>query len=161
MNKSKLIELDSADSNASISLDLINHARFSIDIFTHDMDPRVLNNSQLLSAIISFIKISPKSKLRILILDPSTVVQKGHLFLELSRKFSSFIEIRQVNPEYHAASFSFLMVDHKSMLYRPINSIMQATLHMDESLVCREHLEYFNEVWQHSQPVNEFKQLFI
>lgn len=147
--------------NASAALSLISQARKTIDIFTHDLEPNHLDSTLIAESIRIFIKISPNSKLRILLCDPEIVVKHGHRIVDLSRQFSSFISIRRTNEEHRATAFSLLIVDEKAVLHRPHFTEARGTINFDSRYNCRQHLEFFNHVWDISEPASELRQLFI
>ena len=159
--KYPVLKADTFTTNASAALSLISQARHSIDIFSHDLDPRVLNSTEISDAVKQFIKISPKSKIRILISDPDQPLKRGHCLIELSRKFSSFISIKKTNIDYQSTAYSFLMVDHKALLYRPNANEYLALVNYSAQSECREYREFFNKVWDISEPASELRQLFI
>ncbi len=158
---SEITQLDNSTDNSSAALGLIAQARKSIDIFSHNLDPRVLDTAEIVSAITAFIKISPNSRLRILVGDPTIAVKQGHRFIELSRKLSSFIAIRKTHEDYQETPFEFLIVDGKALLYRPHAEEYKAILNLDARAECNQQLEFFNTVWEISEPASELRQLFI
>ena len=156
-----VLKAENSATNSSAALSLISQARRTIDLFTHNLDPRILDTPEIASAISNFVKVSPNSRLRILLCDPTLVVKQGHRLIELSRKFSSFISIRQTHEEYISTPFSFLISDETALLFRPHANEYNAIVNYDTKHDCRHHLDFFNEVWQRSEPVSEIRQLFI
>jgi len=159
--KQNLFDLDEPQGNLMMSLNLISSARLQIDLFSNNLDPQTLDHEEIIDAIIAFIKISPRSRLRILIVDASTIISKGHRIIELYRKFSSYIEIRGVCEEFQSSAFSFLLTDQHSLLYRPISSRWEALLTLNQKRMCRDRQAFFNHVWQHSQPLSKLRQLHM
>lgn len=156
-----ILKAETSTTNSSAALSLISQARRTIDLFTHNFDPRILDTPEVASAISDFVKVSPNSQMRILLCDPSLVVKQGHRIIELSRRFSSFISIRQTHEEYLSTSSSFLITDKTALLFRPHANEYNAIVNYDTRHDCRQHLEFFNEVWQRSEAVSEIRQLFI
>ena len=155
------LKADTSTTNASAALSLISQARHTIDIFSHNLDPRVLNSTEISDAVKQFIKISSKSKIRILITDPDQPLKQGHCLIELSRKYSSFISIKTTNVDYQSTAYSFLMVDNKALLYRPNANEYIALVNFSAQSECRQYKEFFNTVWDNSEPASEIRQLFI
>ena len=152
---------DNPRTNSSAALNLILQARRSIDIFTHTLDPRILDTPEIASAIINFAKISPNSRVRILLCDPSIVMKSGHGFIALSRKLSSFFFINKTHDDYLTTPFNFLMVDNKAILYRPHAHEYHSIVNFNAAADCRKHLEFFETVWSLSEPTTEIRQLMI
>ena len=158
--KYHLLNAENSKTNSAAALSLISQARRRIDLFTHNLEPLILDTPEIAAAITNFVKISPNSRLRILLCDPAIAVKKGHRLIELSRKFSSFISIRNTNKEYQSRALSLLMVDHKATLFRPHANEYHAIVNYQAGYECRQHLEFFNEVWNRSEPASELRQLF-
>jgi len=159
--KYPVLKANNAKTNASASLSMISQARRSIDIYTATMDPQVLDSAEIADAIIKFVKVSPNSKMRILVADAESINKQGHRLLELSRKFSSFIAIRKINEEYQSTAHSLLIIDKKALIHRPHCDEYHAIVNFNAAYECRQHLEFFNEVWQRSEVASEIRQLFI
>lgn len=153
--------VNNAKGNSAAALSLIQQSRYKIDIFTHNLDPHILDKAEIADAISKFIRISPKSRLRILLADPALAIKQGHRLIELSRKFSSFIAIRQINQDFINTPYCFLMVDDKALIYRPHASQYQGFVNYNARLECRQHQEFFDDVWECSEPASELRQLFI
>ena len=159
--KYPVLKTNNSTANSSAALCLITQARRSIEIFTHDLDPRILDTAEISTSIIEFIKVSPHSRLRILLSDPSNLVKNSHRFVELSRKFSSFISIRRTNEDYSTTAYNLLMVDQKALLFRPNSYDYYGIVNFSANYDCRQHLEQFNEIWERSEPAIELQQIFI
>jgi len=156
-----LLKADSSASNSAAALRLISQARRTIDIFTHNLDPRILDTPEISSAVSDFVKISANSRLRILICDPSMIVKRGHRVIELSRKYSSYITFRKTNDEFLETPYSFLTVDSTGLLYRPHDYEYNAIVDFNAKKACQQHHEFFTDVWELSEPVSELRQLYL
>jgi len=150
-----------AVANTSAAMSMISQARQNIDLFTRNLDPSILDNNDISEAIMAFIKISSNSRLRILLSDPYVAVQHGHRLIEMSRKFPSFVSIRETNEEYKSKPCSFMIVDGRAMVYRPHADEYKAMIHFRAGQESRRNAELFNEIWERSEPVSEIRQLFI
>ena len=155
------LKAENSKTNAYAVLSLISQARHNIDLFTPDLDPRILNSKKIAQAITHFVKVSPNSRFRILVSDPSIAIKQGHQLIELARRFSSFISIRETNEEYRTTPFNLMMVDSKALIFRPHANEYQAIVDYNASYDCRRHLEFFNLVWERSESSTEMRQLFI
>ena len=159
--KYPVLKAENSRTNASASLNMISQARHTIDLFTNDLDGKVLNSSSIAQAISHFVKISPKSRFRILVSDPTAAIKEGHCLIDLSRKFSSFITIKKTHAEYQNTAFSLLMVDNKALIQRPYATQYHAIVNYKAVYECRQQLEFFNKVWDRSEIASEMRQLFI
>ena len=156
-----VLKTDNSKANSSAALSLITQSRRTIDIFTHNLDPRILDTAEIAEAMINFIKISQHSKIRILLGDPTNLVKSRHRLVELSRKFSSFISIRRTNPEYLSATYNLFIADKKAFIYRPSSYEYYGIVNYNANYDCKQHLERYNEIWERSEPAIELQQIFI
>ena len=156
-----VLKTESSEGNKSAALSFINQARRQIDLFTHNLDPRIFDDSEITNAVKRFIKISPNSQFRILITDPSYIIKHGHRFIELSRQFSSFIEIRQTHEEYRTTPFNFLNIDNKALLYRPHGTEYYGVVDYNARFESKQQQAFFDTVWARSEAISELKQLYI
>lgn len=147
--------------NASAMLSLISQARKTIDLFTHDLSPNLLDSIEITESIKYFIRISRNSHFRILICNPEDIAKRGHRLIELSRQFSSFISIRKTYEEYQSTPFSLLMVDEKAMVYRPDHHEYYGVVNFNTRYECRQQGAFFNTVWELSEPASALRRLFI
>lgn len=156
-----VLKTETSTANQSAALSLINQARRHIDLFTYNLDPRIFDNAEIVNALKQFIKISPNSRFRVLITDPSYIIKHGHHFIELARQFSSFIELRQTHEEYRTTLFNFLIVDEKALLYRPHRTEYYGIVNYNAKFESKQQRIFFNTVWERSEPISDLKQLFI
>lgn len=155
------IHARNAATNISATLSMISQARQRIVLFTHNLDPSILDNNEIAEAVMTFIKISSNSSLQILLSNPYAAVQHGHRLIEMSRKFSSYISIRETNEEYKSKPCNFMIVDGRAMIYRPHADEYTAMVNFRAGQESRRNTELFNEIWERSEPVSEIRQLFI
>ena len=70
------VHIDSAEENRNAAISLVKQARYSIDIFTQDMDADIYNNKEFEQSIFDLAKKHPNTKIRILTQDSRKAVQK-------------------------------------------------------------------------------------
>ena len=155
------IQIDSSEQNHRLVLELVSQASKTIDIFTRDMASRIYDNSEFIGALRDLVVRNDKTRVRILVIDPDKSIKHGHRIIELARRLTSSIEIRHVHVDYRADSQSYLIADGRGLLHRKLATRYEAIVNFNNPLLGRELLNHFNEVWQHSQPVLDFKRLHI
>ena len=154
-------QLNGLEENYAAILELAYSARHSIDIFTPDLDRRLLSRQSLMQTLKGFIKISPKSRIRVIVTDPSMAIRYDHLLIEMSQEFSSFIQIKKTHREYQHLPYSYMLVDGKASLYRPLADEYKAKLELTDSKEARQLQAEFEEIWNVSELVPGIKRLFI
>lgn len=97
---------------------LVTQARRSLSLCSPDLEPWLYNHSDFQQACTDFLLSHPRNRLRILIADPSRLLQQGHLLLTLARRLTSGMQIRTLHPEYPTATQAFLLADEHNLLVR-------------------------------------------
>jgi predicted GNAT family N-acyltransferase len=149
------------EDNYQALLELCYMARYSIEIFTPDLDRRLLSRGAFIQTLKGFIRISPKSRIRVLVSDPTSAIRYDHQLIELSQEFSSYIEIRKTHDDYRHLPYSYILIDGKASLYRPNASEYDAKLSLSDAPAGRKLQTEFMEIWNLSQVVPGIKRLFI
>ena len=57
-------------------------------------------------------------RLRVLISDPGRAARDGNRFMQMARRLTSYIDLRNVSPEYRGNPCSFIVADDKAIVYR-------------------------------------------
>jgi hypothetical protein len=87
------------------------------------------------------------ARLRVLISDPARVSREGNRFMQMARRLTSFIELRNVPPEYRNNPVAFIVADDRAIVYRQNSARWEGIAEYDDQAVVRSHLAYFDEVW--------------
>ena len=154
-------ELSGIEENYAAILELVYSARHTIEIFTPDLDRRLLSRQSLIQTLKGFIKVSSKSQLKIIVTDASTAIRYDHLMIELSQEFPSFIQIKKTHHEYQHLPYSYIIIDGKAVLYRPLADDYKAKLDIQDGKEARRLQAEFNEIWNVSDIVPGIKRLFL
>lgn len=140
---------------------IFTSARQSIQIYSHGLDPRILNNRQVEKSILDFVKRSRNSKVQILIYDERLLRGIDHRLVSLAQKFTSFIDIRVVAKDFHENPFGFYLVDHRTMVYRSNVERYEAEKLVMPNFVIKDKSKLFHTIWQSSSPASFLRALHI
>lgn len=142
-----------------VAIDLVAQARRSLCLWSRDLERRVYDCPEFITAVRILACRSRFSSVRLLVHDPKAVTQHGHRLLELARRLSSRIELRQVATDYQEYAAAFLIVDEMGLMLRPNAERYEGFFSFKTPLKAREQHHFFNEAWDKSQPHPEFRQL--
>ncbi|MCF6194211.1 MAG: hypothetical protein L3J46_07755 [Kangiellaceae bacterium] len=143
------------------TLDIFLNADRAIQLFTHNLDPRVLNNREIEKALIDFVKKSRASKLQILIYQEELMRGTDHRLVSLAQQFTSTIQIRIVPRDYHENLFGFYIVDNRTMIYRSnVERYEAEKLRMPDFFI-KEKSKLFETTWQSSSPASFLRALYL
>jgi hypothetical protein len=140
---------------------LLEQSRNSIDIYTHMLDHRVFDQSAVLEAIRRMVVENPRASVRILVREPHLMIAQGHRILELMRRLTSYIDIRKAHQHYAQIQRSFVIADQRGYLYKETDERYEGIVSFNDPAQSREWLNFFNEAWDHSQAITDFRRLHI
>ena len=133
----------------------------SLEIFSRELDPELYDREPFLDAVSSLCVKNRMARVRILAQDPSAPVKRGHRLIELSRRISSSIEIRQPHPDYRQHNEAFLIADHCGLITRGLADRYEGTANFYSIIHAQRKLDFFTEVWDRSESNPEFRRLHI
>ena len=155
------IELSSSQDNCDATHALLSQATHSIDIYTHELDPKIYNQSNCIDAIKLFILNNPRAKTRILIRNTERVIQAGHRLISLARHLSGFISIRVIHENYRQRQDAFLIVDQRGILYLTEGDRYDGLCNFNDPGQAMELRHRFTEAWNQSIEIADFRQICI
>ena len=133
-------------------------ARRLLTMYTQDLEPAVYDQPQFLEIVKKLVLAKSYAKVRVLLADPSRVVYEGSKFVHLARRITSHIEIRRVKSESRDNQSAFLIADDRALVYRLQASRWEGIVEMNDPMVARRYLNYFDEIWIASEPEAETRQ---
>lgn len=155
------IELQSrAEALHAIDL-MVRQATRAIDVFTRDMDARLFDRSAFLDALARLCIQHRQARIRILVQDPKVAVQHGNRLVELSRRFSSAMEIRHVHEDYRYFNEAFLLADEDGVIHRPLADRYEGTANFHDPVRSGRLARFFLEVWERSELHPDLRRLHL
>ena len=157
------VHIDTAEENKNAAISLVKQARYSIDIFTQDMDAEIYNNEAFEQSIFELAKRHPNTKIRILAQDTGKAVQHGHRLIKLAQSITSSVFINNPSREYKSEQCAFLVVDKVGLLYRVTasNRNYKASTNFMSPHRAGKLTDFFNEVWEHSTPDIQTRRIYM
>lgn len=155
------ISLSSRDEVKIINVALTQQATRNIDIITRNFDPGVFDNPDFIEAIKQLSISSKFSKLRILIKDSDHITRNGHRAIELIQQLTSSIEVRKLSEDYKAYNEAFSLFDGKGVIYLRHADRYEGIANFNRPRLVTELSNFFNEIWEHSTPDENFRRLHI
>lgn len=157
------IRLDSASENREAAVSLAGQSRFSLDLFTPDMDPRIFDNSKIETSVLRLARTHPGSNIRILTRDSTRAVQQGHCLIRLAQRLTSSVLIHNPANEHKDEISTFMIADGVGVLHRPHSSSnnYDAIVNYMSPQRAGELHDFFNEMWERSTPDSQIRRLYI
>lgn len=158
---SQELVFDSRREVRSLAAALAGQAQRSLLLHTHDLEPLIFDQPLFLESVQAMVRVHNNSCLYILLQDGRSTVQNGHRLIELSRRLSSRIQIRQPQSECRDFARTFLLADNSGYLQRPLYSRYEGTASFNNPGTNRRLQQYFMRVWEHSEPDTELRRLHL
>ncbi len=155
--------INTAEENKDIAISLAQQARYSIDIFTQDMDAEIYDNEEFSQSVFNLAKRHPSTRIRILAQDTRIAAGKGHSLIKLAQHLTSSIFIHTPSLEYKNENSAFLLVDKIGLLHRTTASHRnyKASFNFMSPQRTGKLTEMFNDMWDHSTPDIQTRRLYI
>jgi hypothetical protein len=133
----------------------------TLEIFTRDLDPPLYDQEPFLQALGALCLGNRKARVRILVQDPTPAVKRGHRLIELSRRLSSSIELRQPHPDYSHHNEAFLIADTCGLIQRSLADRYEGTANFNDPVAAQRKLNFFTEVWERSEAHPDLRRLHL
>jgi len=141
--------------------ELFAYAKQRIQIYSHDLDPRILNNRETEQQLIRFIKKSRSCKVQILIYDEQRLRGIDHRLVALAQRFTSYVEIKVVAKDHHEIPFGFYLADERTMIYRNNVERYEAEKLQMPNFTIKDKSKLFDSIWQASSPASFLRALHL
>jgi len=157
----KYIRLTSRNDNRLAATRMIEQGQHSLYLFSPNLDPRIFDTQEFIEATKNLALASQRSKVCILIQDPSVIVNHGHRIVELARRISSHIFIHRAAEEDMDRIDCFMIVDEVGIIHRPHADRYEGTVEFNNPGEARLLLKEFRNAWERSFPEPELRRLHI
>ena len=157
------IYIASTEENKNAAICLTKQARYSIDIFTQDLNADIYNNKEIEHAIFELAKRHPSTRIRILLQDSANAIQNGHRLIRLAQTLTSSVYIHTPSAEHKDEQSAFMVVDQLGFIFSPVtsNRNYKASVNFMSPRRAAELTDFFNEVWEHSTPDRQTRRLYV
>lgn len=132
---------------------LIGLARRDIMLFAPQMESYFFNGAPLGQMLASFSAAHQRNCARILVEDAAQVLRDNDRLIVLCRRFSEFIQLRQVGEEHRGYRELFLIADNVSYLHQPDITEPECVVEPAGRQYCADAKRRFNLMWDRSEPL--------
>jgi hypothetical protein len=136
-------------------------AERALAILTHDLEPEIYDHDDFLETLKRFILARPFARVRVLIADPVRAMKDGNRFVSMGRRLNSYIEFRNVKPQYRNHPEAFFIADEHAIVYRARAESWEGMSDTYEPAIARRYLDMFDELWQACEIEPELRQLHL
>jgi hypothetical protein len=139
--------LSTLDEYRAAVAEIAKRANRSMSIYTPNLEPLIYDQDMFLEPLKRLVLARGHARLRVLISDPARVVREGNRFMQMARRLTSFIELRNVPPEFRDNPAAFIIADASAIAYRQQSAKWEGIVEFDDQQIVKRYLAYFDEVW--------------
>ncbi|MDF3936341.1 histone acetyltransferase HPA2 [Pseudomonas citronellolis] len=132
------------------ALALMQQATRSLCLYSPDLEAWLYNHSSVQEACTRLLLRHPQNRLRILVRDSARPVKEGHRLLNLSKRLSSNLHIRLLNPDYPSLEQAYLLADRHGLLLRGEPALPAGYAHYNDPGRVRQLQAQFDQAWDTS-----------
>lgn len=132
-----------------------------VRILAPRLDLPLLDRETVIDALQQRIRRSRHTRIRVLFEDAAPAVRHGHRLVELSRRWPSFVTLRQLPPDVREDA-AWLLVEPHDLLWRPDHmQLTDGVLAWNDRRRAPQLRRRFDEWWPHGQPDPALRRLHI
>ena len=139
--------LSTLDEYRSAVAEIAKRANRSMSIYTPNLEPLIYDQDMFLDPLKRLVLARSHARLRVLISDPARASREGNRFMQMARRLTSYIDLRNVAPEYRSNPCSFIVADDKAIAYRQQCAKWEGIVELNDQQIVKRYLAYFDEVW--------------
>jgi hypothetical protein len=139
--------LSTLDEYRAAVAEIAKRANRTMSIYTPNLEPLIYDQDMFLEPLKRLVLARGHARLRVLISDPARVVREGNRFMQMARRLTSFIELRNVPPEFRDNPAAFIIADASAIAYRQQSAKWEGIVEFDDQQIVKRYLAYFDEVW--------------
>jgi hypothetical protein len=139
--------LSTLDEYRAAVAEIATRAQRSLSIYTSNLEPLIYDQDCFLEPVKRLVLARGHARMRVLISDPARAARDGNRFMQMARRLTSYIELRNVPSEYRSNPASFIIADDKAIAYRQQSARWDGIVDFDDQQVVKRYLAYFDEVW--------------
>jgi len=159
--QSHRLELSSAADHNLVATHMLSQATRSLYIICPELDRKIFDQDNFSKALYDLARYSRNSDIRILLHDSSDAVRNGHSIVNLAKRLSSYIEVRLLDNDYKSFDEAFMIADKRGIIYQGRAKYYDAIAEHHHPRLAQELEKTFLDMWNHSHPDPNFRQLHI
>lgn len=134
---------------------LLKSARRSIDIASPDLEPALLDRSEVVSALSCLARTSRQPRIRILVADDSPLRLERHRLAALTRRLTSSVSLHRLTSHPEWQGETLVIADRRqALLLKPAQTL---GILLDNPITIAGWLDKFDRLWHASTESWEFR----
>ena len=123
-------------------------ARWTLDIFTRDLEPHLLGKDAVTEQLKQSILASPKLHVRVLVVDETLARTEGHPWVRLAHRLESRIQFRLPDDDHATRADAFLCADGRTGVHRDLATRPEFTVIENNGRYWKTAMNWFEQAWE-------------
>ncbi len=157
----QLIKVDSQEDFKQLVLAMSQQATKRILIFSHNLDIRIFNTTELYEVIKNLAIKNARTHIHILVQESDHMVKNDHQLLRLAQRISSHIMVKKTAKEHKAIYQTFIIFDDCGYIIHEDPLRFNARGDFYNPLESRKLAEQFAEMWAVGSVDNSLRRLSL
>ena len=128
-----------------------------MSIYSPDLEPELYDQTPFLDIIKRFVLGRNFAKVRILLTDRTRMIRDGNRLVAMSRRLTSYIEMRLAPRAETLRAHSYMIVDDKAVIFRLQADRYTGVADLANPAAARLQLDDFDAIWQANVPDYGFR----
>lgn len=158
---SESIQVDTSEACRLAAVSMARQARRSIELVSRHLDPPIYDNQEFEQALTELVVGSNRAQVRILVIHPDPLVKQGHRLVQLSRRLTSFIEMRVPAPVHKDYNGAFMIADDVGVIHRSHADRYEGTVRFNDRVGAMELKRQFEEMWSLGMPDANLRRTYL
>lgn len=142
-------------------LDLIQQTERHLLILSYNLDPEVFDTTEMSDKLSQLARRNRYSEIKILVVDSSQMVKKGHRVVELQRRLPSSISLRRVTDSNITIKENWVIADNIALIHQSVQEPDACWGNFYNRPLAEDYAMQFQHLWQHAQEDPDIRQLEI
>lgn len=125
------------------------------------LDPELFDQPEFNEALSAFARKSRYAQVQILIDYPDQLAKEGHGTLNLMRRLSDKIVIKQFYDEPEASRDSYIVSDNRGILIKPSGHDSEGFFSLTDGAYTKNQREIFDHEWERSPIASELRSMIL
>lgn len=153
--------LSSKDETRDAAVAIAAGAKRSLAILTPDLEPGIYDHEDFLDVAKRLVLSKRYARIRVIITDPARAMRNGNRFVGVARRLNTYIDLRNAHKDYQAHREALLIADDNALLYRIDAARWEGIADSYDPVVTRRYLDFFDTIWNVSEPGPEFREVHV
>jgi len=158
---SETYHVDSSEEVLLASVAMLSQTRRTLEIVSRHLDPLIYDTVEFSARLQRFIVGAKRASVRIIVMDSTPIIGRGHRVIDLAQRLTSYIELRNPGRQHANYNSAFLLADRIGSVHRILADRFDGVINFNDARAAKSLGEQFEEMWPLATPDLNFRRLSL